>query len=219
MKKAIITIIFICLLLASCYITFSVYDYYSIKKNYPNPKVKIQFENKSFWNVSYYERSGGVNINNNYLPFEILTDVKRPDLVDIQIYASRCESKQIITDKNTDPLEQLTLWVESQKIMYNIETIKYIQPPVITKLSNKTISRAIIDLENSIYKPNQTKAESEIKYNLKYEKEIDIQIIEDKLDNFAAVLIYKGNNKEQNDQAEEIVNSLTWDCTVGTKNK
>lgn len=192
--------------------------YYYSAKDYPNPKVKVKFIEKPHWNTTYYDRNGFLYINNNYLLFEIL-GLTRSDYVYIQMNANPCFSKKYKEEQTYDPLKGLNATVENRKDMYLIETPNYIQPPTVTKRNDKTISRAIIDLENSVYKTNLTELESERQNALRsgYAKQIDIQIIRDMNNDGTQVQIYKGKNKEQNDQAEEIVNSLTWDCSIETK--
>jgi hypothetical protein len=159
------------------------------KQPYENLEAGIRLEKPSNWELAYSERNGIT-----YLVAE--SGVWDKDTVQIQIHGPACfkNSSQFST-----PNEEIESNIQRMEMLYNVDVITVLQEPIMEMIGHNEVTKAVIEIPA----PKEGSDSSQI---------VSVFQIRDGDKSSVMVYVFQSNNDALNVQAEEIVESLEFNC-------
>ncbi len=171
------------------------------KQSYENLEVGLMLEKPGNWDLAYSERNGVI-----YLEAE--KGIWKKDAIRIQIHGRSCLSD--VQDPNTPyntPKEEIEWNIQRMKMLYSLESITIIQEPITDKIGSNEATKAVIEIPAAVLEGSSDRSRgSDIS------QRINMYQIRDGDKSSVMVYVFQSNNDELNVQAEEIIESIQFNC-------
>ena len=193
--------IFILLTLVGC-------STFTAKRLYEISEASITLEKPVNWDIVYSERNGTI-----YL--EAANGFGDKNTTRIQIHSSACRNHpENFKEPFNNSVEEVEWNIQRIQLFYDQTPITLIQEPFVEKTGDYEVTKAIIDLPEVPMEEDSDRISTR-KDNLKPSQTVHLFQISDGDGNSAMAYIYQSNSDELNAQAQDIVDSIRFDCSIG----
>ena len=152
---------------------------------YENVDAGIRLEKPTNWEVAYSERNGIT-----YL------EARDKDSIQVQIHGPACHKN---SSQFSTPDEEIESNFQRMKMLYNVDTITVIQEPLLEKVGDNELTKAVIEIPV----PKEGSDGSQV---------VSVFQIRNSDKNSVMVYVFQNDNERLNVQAEEMIESLQFIC-------
>jgi hypothetical protein len=171
------------------------------KQPYENLEAGIRFEKSNNWDITYSERNGVI-----YLVAE--KGIWAKDSIRIQIHGPACpiDGQESKSPYNT-PDEEIEWNIQRMKMLYSLDSITIVQEPMMDKIGGNEVTKAVIEIPAAVLEGSPSGTQGSDASQI-----INVFQVSDGNKSSVMVYVFQSNNDELNAQAQEIIESIQFNC-------